>query len=96
MRYYKIEWIHNNNEEYPYLYILEIDSLQDETKKMEFYRDGRVYYATENIENGTFLSPIKFNDINDYNNSDDGEILKGIEITEENFNKQWLKGLACL
>ncbi|AMA50409.1 DUF6881 domain-containing protein [Flavobacterium covae] len=93
MRYYKIEWIHKNNEEYPYLYILEVNTLGEEIKKMEFYTDGRINYATENIENGTFLSPIKFNDIEDYNNSDDNEILKGIEMSKDMFYEIWDKNI---
>jgi len=91
MKYYKIEWIHNWNEEYPYCYFIEVAENLYETKKIEKYKDGRIYYADEKIEKGTFLSPDIIDDIEIFNSSDDNEIMKGFEINQTDFFNEWEK-----
>ena len=91
MKYYKIEWIHNWNKEYPFCYFIEVGDNFYETKKIEQYKDGRMYYADETMECGTFLSPEPITDINDFNSKDDDEIMKGVEISKNVFFNEWRK-----
>ncbi|CAA0219004.1 DUF6881 domain-containing protein [Tenacibaculum maritimum] len=88
VKHYKIDWIHKWNDEYPYCYYIEVDSNNYEVKKLEKYQDGRVYYATDKEEKDTFLFPEPFY-LKDYNSEDENEIIKCVEISKEEFNKEW-------
>jgi hypothetical protein len=89
MKYYRINWKHNNNNEYPHIYYLEVDDEGYESKKMEIYEDGRLYYAYDEVEEGTFLSGEPIIDISLFNSNEDNEILKGDEIEKEEFYNFW-------
>ncbi|WP_123803347.1 DUF6881 domain-containing protein [Flavivirga aquatica] len=88
MRYYRIDWIHKWNDEYPYCYYIQIGSDNYEVRKLEKYQDGRIYYATNKEEKETFLSSEPFRP-KDYNSEDENEIIKCVEVSKEEFNEEW-------
>ncbi|EHR61156.1 hypothetical protein SaccyDRAFT_2276 [Saccharomonospora cyanea NA-134] len=50
MRYVKVAWEHESPDE-PVLFLSELDADGYETRKVQFYRDGRAEWADETREN---------------------------------------------
>lgn len=90
-KYYKIEWTHNFGEEYPYQYFIETGADCFEVRRIEKYSDGRILFASKDIEHGTYLSPEPIKSISIFNSSDEDEIIKGFEIDKADFFHEWNK-----
>ena len=93
MRYVKIEWNHNFNNQpvngYPKVYFLEIGMDGYDTKKLEIYENGSICFAYDDIEQGTFPSEKPFGKIDEYIFSDKDESMTAHYISEEEFYIEW-------
>lgn len=85
MKYLKCIWF-NAFEDEPVLIYSEIDNERNETRKVEFFRNGKIAYATENIEHYTFLGLEPMPNIANIN--DDNEFF-ALEISKKEFEIVW-------
>lgn len=59
MTYIKVQWIHDFEDE-PILLYSELDSMRNEVRKVEVYKNNELGYACENKSvNGTFCQKLK-------------------------------------
>lgn len=67
MTYIKVQWIHDFEDE-PILLYSELDSMWNEVRKVEVYKNNELGYACENKSvNGTFLSKTEIPSLEDIN-----------------------------
>ncbi|MFJ4697943.1 DUF6881 domain-containing protein [Streptomyces sp. NPDC088768] len=86
MRYVKVAWVHDFADD-PVLYLSEIGGDGYETRKVQFYRDGRSEWADESFETATVgLSEIPFPSLEEI--SSQSEFTAQV-ITEEEFERAW-------
>lgn len=86
MKYLKCDW-RQNSPSYPTLIYVEVDQDNFELRKLEFFLDGNIGYATQKKNYGkTELSSIKTPDIEEINSY---EGLTVLEITKEEFERVW-------
>lgn len=89
MEYYKIQWIHNFEDE-PVLIFSEVGEDKYETRKVEIYKNGKIGYAFENLEfNGAGLSEKPFPPLNELNGKDEYEEILTSEISIGEFEAIW-------
>ncbi|MCM1567225.1 MAG: hypothetical protein NC238_15045 [Dehalobacter sp.] len=86
MKYLKVEWIHNFLDE-PIEFYSEIDDERYEVRKIIKYRDGRIGYATPDVEvGGAILGELPMPESDQI--ASDSQ-FKPIEITQEDFEILW-------
>ncbi len=86
MKYLMVDWFHNFPDEPTKIYS-EIDEQRNEIRKIELFRDGKVGYATEEVEfGGSGLSECPLPEIEEI--AADLQ-FKPIEITSEEFEEVW-------
>ena len=84
MRYIKVAWIHDDNDE-PILIFSEIDSDLREHRKIEVFRNGHKGYADSEEElGGSMLGKVPWPDLNELGAEPDFEVaeLKACEFEE--------------
>lgn len=88
--YVSVDWIHSHPDE-PYKFFCELDSQRYETRKLVFYKNEAVGYASEHVEHLDFLSPEPYPDDLQYifDQSNDYEVFVGTEIGKEVFELLW-------
>lgn len=86
MKYIKVEWIHNYEDE-PTTFYSEIDEHRFEKRQISIFRDGSAFISTEsNNFGGPGLSPLAIPSMDEI--SSEPEFIP-TEISEEEFNKTW-------
>ena len=91
MRYVKVGWAHNLVDE-PVLYFSELGDDGYETRKVQFYRDGRAEWADESFETATVgLSEIPFPPLEEI--SSQPEFTAQV-IAPEEFERAWNEARA--
>ncbi|MFD9057065.1 DUF6881 domain-containing protein [Streptomyces albidoflavus] len=86
MRYVKVAWVHDFADD-PVLYLGELGDDGYETRKVQFYRDGRSEWADESFETATVgLSEISFPPLEEI--SSQPEFTAQV-ITPEEFERAW-------
>jgi hypothetical protein len=85
MKYLKYIWFHNFKDE-PMLVYSELDKDRNETRKVEFYKGGKIGCANDRIEHNTFLGLEPFPSIDEIN---ENEEFFAIEISSEEFEVVW-------
>lgn len=87
MRYFQVDWLHENNE-YPISIFAEIDDEGWEIRKIEVFRDGHKGFA-ENFENEgeTMLGEKPWPEIEVIVSDDQ---FKARELTSAEFESEWL------
>lgn len=86
MRYIDVKWIHNFEEE-PIRLVSELDFAGYETRKLEFFRDGRVGFASAaGASPGTELGTVPVQSIGEINGL--GE-FEGMTIKVMDFEVLW-------
>lgn len=89
IRYVKVTWIHEDNEECPSLYYYELDEDGYEIRKVEIFKDGRFSYIDKAIEVRTFRNEMAFPSVEEYNRLNKSVILNNNEtLFAENINKK--------
>lgn len=88
MTYIKVQWIHDFEDE-PILLYSELDSMRNEVRKVEVYKNNELGYACENKSvNGTFLSKTEIPSLEDINLDVQ---FDACEIDKEYFELIWHK-----
>ena len=88
MRYIDVEWI-QDSEDYPDRLISEISDDNYETRKLEFFRNGTIGYASDNeSSNNTELGICEVPSLEEINSQKE---FSGKLITREEFESKWLK-----
>ncbi len=91
MTYIKVQWIHDFEDE-PILLYSELDSMRNEVRKVEVYKNNELGYACENKSvNGTFLSKTEIPSLEDINLDVQFEAC---EIDKEYFELIWHKAVS--
>ncbi|MER8199226.1 hypothetical protein AB0407_35890 [Streptomyces microflavus] len=86
MRYVKVAWVHDFADD-PVLYLSELGDDGHETRKVQFYRDGRSEWADGSFETATVgLSEIPFPPLEEI--SSQPEFTAQV-ITPEEFERAW-------
>lgn len=89
MKYIKIHWIHNFDNEPEYIYS-EIDNQGYETRKIEIYKNGYYIIYSESI-NSDRLTEGKYPSLEELTFKDKFETMQALEIRKEEFYKIWKK-----
>lgn len=89
MRYVKVAWNHDLEDE-PVLYLSELGESGYETRKIQFFRDGKVEWAdelheTESVGLSEVAFPLDLQEISDQPEFD------AAEIAPEEFEREWTK-----
>lgn len=88
MRYIDVNWFHEFQSE-PYRYISEIDEDNNEIRRLEFFLDGSIGYASKRDSSSlTSLSVHKIPDIEEIN-AEEG--YQGYVIDQADFEELWNK-----
>ncbi len=87
MKYLKCDWIHNYDD-CPYSFYNEIGKDNFEIRKIEFFKNGLVAYASKEIEYHTFLSEATVPSVEEINLDIQ---FKAELITQEEFEILWKK-----
>ncbi|MBN1035649.1 hypothetical protein DWC20_08835 [Clostridium botulinum] len=85
MEYVKYIWIHNFEDE-PILIYSELDNERNETRKVEFYKNGKTGCATDRMKHHTFLGLESMPSIEQIN---EFEEFFAIPISNEEFEIVW-------
>ena len=86
MKYIDVKWNHTHTSE-PFRLVSELDDQSFETRKLEFFVDGRIGYASEaGKSEDTELGEVAVPSIEEINSDPQFE---GIEITREAFEELW-------
>jgi hypothetical protein len=87
MNYIHCLWIHNFVDE-PVVLVSELDENRFETRKVEYWRDGRVNLADENTpeNNVVQLGLYPIDSLEDINSD---RQFYAVEITKEDFERHW-------
>lgn len=87
MEYLKVEWFHNNEYD-PYLIYCEINSLREEIRKVEVFRNNQLGYTDKNIEMlDTRLSLTKIPSNEEINSQKEFSLQV---ISQDEFEEIWL------
>ncbi|AXF74887.1 hypothetical protein LU604_19025 [Erwinia tracheiphila] len=88
MRYIKTLWLHENNN-YSIEIYSELDTDDNEVRKIEIFSDGTTGYAVGNISHGkTMLGDIPIPSLEDINSDPQ---FRAQEITKDFFLEKWNK-----
>ena len=88
MRYQRVGWRHDSDEE-PVVLYSEVDDQGNEVRKVEEYRSGRLDLASDDRQTGnTFLSEGVLPSLDDTNRDPE---LEGKSISKEEFEVVWEK-----
>ncbi|WP_226669220.1 DUF6881 domain-containing protein [Microbulbifer aggregans] len=88
MRYIDVEWI-QDSEDYPNRLVSEIADDNFETRKLEFFANGSVGYASEKgSTKDTELGTCEVPSLGEINSQDE---FSGQSITRDEFEKMWQK-----
>ena len=91
MKYIKVEWLHDFNDE-PITIYSEIDNDRNEIRKFELFRDGKIGYAINDIEyGGSGLSECPLPELDKI--ALDPQ-FKPFEITKQEFEKVWTENVG--
>lgn len=86
MRYIDVKWLHQNQED-PIRLVSEIDSNDYETRKLEFFEDGRAGFAcASGSQLGVVLGTVSVPSLAEINAT--GE-FEGTEICAADFDALW-------
>lgn len=86
MEYIDVEWVHKSEEE-PIRLVSELDESRFEVRKLEFFRDGSVGFASSELTNlGTELGTLPVPPLAEINSS--SEFL-GVSISGDQFERLW-------
>lgn len=85
MEYVKYIWIHNFKDE-PMLIYSELDKERYETRKVEFYKNGKIGCASDRVEHHTFLGLEPMPSIEEINEDEEFFV---IPISVEEFEIIW-------
>jgi hypothetical protein len=89
MRYVKINWIHNHNDE-PLQIYSEIGEDGYEIRKVEVFKNQKFGYAKDDVTvNGTALSDEIFPDLSELNGKDEWDEMNSAEILQDDFESIW-------
>jgi hypothetical protein len=88
MRYIDVNWAHES-EKYPYRLISEIGNNQFEVRKLEFFRNGKIGFASgvSNTEN-TMLGIVEVSPLEEINSDNE---FQGKNISKQEFELIWQK-----
>ena len=88
MRYIDASWIHDLHDD-PVRLVSEIDEGHLETRKLEFFRNGSVTFATSDSGTGnTKLGEIEVTSLDDINKEKE---FNGVELSLDEFETLWSK-----
>lgn len=91
MRYVKVAWDHNFADD-PVLYLSELGDDRYETRKVQFYRDGRTEWADGSFETATVgLSEVPFPSLEEISSQPE---FSAQVITQEEFERAWSEAHA--
>ncbi len=91
VKYLKVQWIHNFDDE-PVMLYSEIDINRNEVRKIEIYKDGTVGYADKVSEyNGSLLSELPMPTLREI--ASDSQ-FRPKEILKHEFEEMWTKALS--
>ncbi|WP_330300368.1 DUF6881 domain-containing protein [Streptomyces sp. NBC_00503] len=91
MRYVKVAWDHDSADD-PVLYLSELGEDGYETRKVQFYRDGRSEWADESRETATVgLSEISFPRLEEISSQPD---FSAELIPVDEFERAWSRSRA--
>jgi hypothetical protein len=90
MRYIKTSWL-KEGEFHPIATYVEIDHKRWETRKVDYLLGGKIAFADESREVGTWLTPEKFPTIAEYKGNSEVVVTS---ISSEEFEKAWQHALA--
>jgi len=88
MRYIDVNWTHETDE-YPYRLVSEIGENQFEVRKLEFFRNGKIGFASSvrNTEN-TMLGIVEAPPLEEINSDNE---FQGKNISKQEFELIWQK-----
>jgi hypothetical protein len=88
MNYLKVKWVHQFNDE-PITLLSELDCDRFEVRKIEYFSDGRVGYASDVLQfGGTMLGELPVPAIEEI--AEDPQFVVG-ELTPGEFEEAWRK-----
>ncbi|PWW60252.1 DUF6881 domain-containing protein [Actinokineospora spheciospongiae] len=88
MRYVKVHW-HHDDEDDPVLYLSELDEDGYETRKVQFYGNGRSEYADADIDTASVgLSEVPFPSIAEISSQPD---CAAESMDPEEFERAWAR-----
>lgn len=86
MRYIEVSWLHDLDEE-PYRLVSEIGPDQYETRKLEFFRTGKVGYASSSSHTvSTMLGIAEVPELEEINSQSE---FQGRNISKQQFEHWW-------
>ncbi len=86
MRYIDVNWVHES-EEYPYRLISEIGEDQFEVRKLEFFRNGNIGFASDtNNTESTVLGIVEVPPLEEINSDKE---FQGKNISKQEFELLW-------
>ncbi|POX59752.1 hypothetical protein C3492_31215 [Streptomyces sp. Ru62] len=93
MRYVRVAWSHDLEDE-PVLYLSELGEDGYETRKIQYFRDGKVEWADELHETASVgLSEVAFP--LDLREISDQPEFDAVEIAPEEFEREWIKARSA-
>ena len=91
MQYIDVQWLHTSPDE-PVRLVSELGPDRYETRKLEFWRDGRVGFASEtDASEGTRLGEVPVPDISEINAEEE---FVANEIDASSFEALWTRYVA--
>lgn len=92
MKYIDIQWLHSNTD-YPVRMVLEMRMNRYEQRKLEFFSDGRVTYASKAGTSGnTVLSKESIPHLHEINLQAE---FHGVAIDKASFEKLWIQHVGA-
>lgn len=85
MEYIKVEWLYDFKDE-PSTFYSELDENRLEIRKVEVYKDGRMAYASKDVEVNTCLSDYVIPNVEEIS---DGSEFRAEIILEQEFQTIW-------
>lgn len=86
MKYIEVVWLHESEED-PVLLISELDDRRFETRKLEFFRDGKLGFASSSGASlGTDLGLMAVPELGEINSDPQ---FQGSEISSQDFEVLW-------
>lgn len=90
MKYIKVHWIHNFEDE-PFAIYGEVSEAMEELRKIEIFLDGSFGYASINgAEHKSFLSEVQWSTKEDIEQDPQFQVSY---ISKEEFEEMWIKAI---
>ena len=87
MKYIDVEWLHSDDD-YPIRLVSELDAQRNEVRKLEFFRDGAVGFASANTsKESTTLSAESIPPLSEINAQHE---FIGKSVSSEEFEALWV------